>query len=77
MNEQKKRTIWAWLGDITNLAALLAIAIVVVELFKDDQSKLIIVLAFCALIFIILLKYADMARFREMISSQEGFPPSD
>jgi hypothetical protein len=63
-----------WFGDISNLAALLAIAVVVVELFRN-QSKLVLLSAFAALILIVLLKYADVGRFKGAVASQDGVPP--
>lgn len=68
------RKIGGWLGDITNLAALLAIGIVVFELIRP-RSIPILLIAFGALILIVLLRYGDVGRFRETISSPEGVPP--
>jgi len=67
------RKIGGWFGDITNLAALLAIFIAVAGLIKDQT--LILLLAFGALIVLVLLRYADMGRFKETIPGQEGVPP--
>ncbi len=59
-------------GD-RNSAALLAIFIAVAGLIKDQT--LVLLLAFGALIVLVLLRYADMGRFKETIPGQEGVPP--
>jgi len=71
-NEELKK-IGGWFGDITNLAALLAIAIAVVGLVRNQ--RLVLLAAFGTLIVIVLLRYADVGRFKETISSPEGVPP--
>jgi len=70
---ETSRKIAGWFGDITNLAALLAIAIAVVGLIRNQ--RLVLLLAFGTLILIVLLRYADVGRFKEVIPSQEGVPP--
>lgn len=72
-NEGLKK-IGDWLGEITNLAALLAIGIVVFELIRP-RSIPVLLIAFGALILIVLLRYADVGRFKGAISSPEGVPP--
>jgi hypothetical protein len=71
---QTLKKIGAWLGDVTNLAALLAIAIVVIELIRNE-NRLILLSALGILIIIILLRYADVGRFTGAVASQEGIPP--
>ncbi len=66
------RKIGAWFGDISNLAALIAIATVIVGL--SQNSKLVIIAAFGVLTLIIFLKYADLARFKDKLESLEDIP---
>lgn len=76
MANQNEKKIGTWFGDITNLAALLAIAIVAFELFQfKDKDKLVLLIALGALILMVLLRYADVGRFKQPISSQEAIPP--
>jgi len=74
MVSQYKKTISAWFGDITNLAALLAIAIVIYELFSPARNAKVLVLGVGTLIFIVILRYADVGRFKDAALSQEGIP---
>lgn len=75
MASQNKKTIGAWFGNVTNLAALLAIAIVIYELFSPARNAKVLVLGVGTLIFIVILRYADVGRFKEAAPSQEGIPP--
>lgn len=72
--DERLKKIGGWFGDITNLAALLAIAIVVIELIRNE-NRLILLSALGILIIIILLRYADVGRFTGAVASQEGIPP--
>lgn len=73
MANQNVKKIGTWFSDITNLAVLLAFAIAVVGLIRNQRPVLL--LAFGTLILMVLLRYADVGRFKEAIPSQEGVPP--
>lgn len=74
MDEYVKR-FGNWLGDITNLAALLTIIVVISEAFNPNRSRLVLLAALGALILIVLLKYADVGRFKGAITSADTIPP--
>jgi len=74
MDKESKKKAIAWFGDVSNIAALLAIAIVLISLF-DEKSKLFIILGLGTLILIVLLKNADVGRFKEVIQSYGDIPP--
>jgi hypothetical protein len=68
----KKST--SWFGDVSNIAALGAIAVVIISLFKN-QSKLFILVGLGTLVLIVFLKYADVRRFKELTQSCSDIPP--
>ena len=74
MDKESLKKSTSWLGDVSNITALLAIAIVIISLFRD-QSKLFILVGMGTLILVVFLKYADVGRFKEVIQSYEDIPP--
>lgn len=71
--ESTKRSI-SWFGDLSNISALVAIAVVIIGLVKY-QSKLFTLVGLGILVLVVFLKYADMGRFKEVIQSQDDIPP--
>lgn len=79
MDNDTTKKIGAWFGDISNLAALTAIAaiiatIIIAAVLKQQPSRLIILAGLSVLVLVVLLKYADIARFGEKIQSYEDVP---
>jgi hypothetical protein len=72
-NELKQKAI-GWFGDISNIAALLAIAIVIRSFFPP-YSKLFTIIGLGTLVLIAILKCADVGRFKDVIKSYEDIPP--
>ena len=74
MNSDKN---WkSWIGDITNWAAILAIIVVAIGLFKGEAKELRLVLVgFGFLAFVMMLKLADVRRFKNSLSALAEIPP--
>ncbi len=79
MSDQNERSKWelvgGWFGNIANLAALFAFGIIISNFIYWEANKLIMLMAFGTLILMVLLKYADVSRFKETIPSDEAVPP--
>jgi hypothetical protein len=74
MEKESKQKAVLWFGDISNITALLAVAIVVTGLI-NYPSKLLIILGLGTLILVVFLKNADVRRFKDVIQSCEDIPP--
>ena len=74
MEKESKQKIILWFGDISNITALLAIAIVIRSFFPP-QSKLFVLVGLGTLVLIAILKNADVGRFKDVIQSYEDIPP--
>ncbi len=73
-DKSESNRIGPWLGNITNLAAVFAIAIIIINLFKGVNT-LVMLVAFGTLILMVFLRYADVSRFKDTFSQDEAVPP--
>ncbi len=74
MDKESKQNSIEWFGDVSNIAALLAIAIVIRSFFPP-HSKLFVIVGLGTLVLIAILKRADVGRFKEVIQSYDDIPP--
>ena len=74
MNTNRKNGIGEWFGNIANIVALLSIGIIIANL-ATNGDRVVLYLAFAVLILIVFLRYADIARFRDVCSQSGSIPP--
>jgi hypothetical protein len=77
MGNQKNKSIWGKIdaGGFSNIVALFAMLIIVLNLFPKYGDRIVLLLAFGTLVLMVFLRYADISRFKEAVSQQEGVPP--
>ncbi|ETX00599.1 MAG: hypothetical protein ETSY1_10620 [Candidatus Entotheonella factor] len=75
MTDGTAQRIGAWWANIGNIATVLAIVVVVVELFRSKPNIFIFVTSFLFLLFMVLLRYADIDRFKDIHGTKNEIPP--
>jgi len=77
--ENNKKNSWeaigSWFGNITNTAVIFAIGIIIASIIKGNVDKFIVLMAFGTIFMSILLRYADVKRFKKVISPNWEVPP--
>lgn len=69
------QTLSAWFGSLPNLAALYAFWIILSQIQSQNKGdKLVLLLGLGTLVLVLILKYADVLRFKESDNGKERPP---